>query len=108
MIDFANEFRRQTPAPSPEEAILHACELRFRPILMTTLSTIMGALPIAIGIGGSMAAGRMPLGVVIVGGLIFSQVMTLFITPCVYIYMEAFVSWIQKKSTLFQGTIGEE
>lgn len=101
MIDFANEFRLQNPNISPIDAIYQAASLRFRPILMTTLSTMMGALPIAIGVGGTMAKGRIPLGLAIVGGLIFSQIMTLFITPCVYIYMEFFVDFLQKKFAIF-------
>lgn len=103
MIDFANEFRLHDPQLSPSDAIYKAAALRFRPILMTTLSTIMGALPIAIGVGGAMAAGRAPLGIAIIGGLLFSQVMTLFITPCVYIYLETFVDWLQKKSSFFKN-----
>lgn len=103
MIDFANDFRKSDPQMSPSDAIYKAASLRFRPILMTTLSTIMGALPIAIGVGGTMAAGRIPLGIAIVGGLIFSQLMTLFITPCVYIYLETFVDWLQRKSDFFKS-----
>lgn len=103
MIDFANEFRLHDPQLSPSDAIYKAAALRFRPILMTTLSTIMGALPIAIGVCGAMAAGRAPLGIAIIGGLLFSQVMTLFITPCVYIYLETFVDWLQKKSSFFKN-----
>lgn len=104
MIDFANEIRKHKPQTSPEDAIHEAAGLRFRPILMTTLSTIMGALPIAMGVGGTMGEGRIPLGLAIIGGLIFSQVMTLFITPCVYIYLETFSDWIQKKSKFFRST----
>lgn len=102
MIDFANEFRRNDPNINPSDAIYKAASLRFRPILMTTLSTFVGALPIAIGVGGTMAKGRIPLGLAIVGGLFFSQLMTLFITPCVYIYMETFVDWAQAKFSFFQ------
>lgn len=103
MIDFANEFRKKDPSLSPSKAIFEAAILRFRPILMTTLSTMFGALPIALGIGGAMAKGRIPLGLAIVGGLFFSQIMTLFITPCVYIYLETFSDWIQKKSPFFRS-----
>ena len=108
MIDFANEIRSKDPQKKPAEAIFEAAGLRFRPILMTTLSTLFGALPIATGFGGSMAKGRIPLGLAIVGGLIFSQVMTLFITPCVYIYLETFSDWIQKKSKFFRSKPEEE
>lgn len=103
MIDFANEFRNEDPNISAEDAIYKAASLRFRPILMTTLSTIMGALPIAIGVGGTMAEGRIPLGITIVGGLVFSQLMTLFITPCVYIYLEEFIELLQRKSSFFKN-----
>ncbi len=108
MIDFANEIRKSKPESSPADAIYEAAGLRFRPILMTTLSTIFGAFPIAIGFGGSMAQGRIPLGLAIIGGLIFSQVMTLFITPCVYIYLEEFSIWIQKKFKIFRANPSEE
>lgn len=108
MIDFANEIRKAKPETKPEDAIFEAACLRFRPILMTTLSTIFGALPIAVGFGGAMAKGRIPLGLVIIGGLIFSQVMTLFITPCVYIYLEKFSDWLQAKFKLFRSNPEEK
>ena len=87
MIDFANDAVLKE-GKSPREAIYHACLIRFRPILMTTISAIMGAVPIAIGIGGITAQGRRPLGLVIVGGLIFSQILTLYLTPVTYVYLE--------------------
>lgn len=109
MVDFANEIRKANPQELPENAIHEAAALRFRPILMTTLATIFGALPIAVGFGGAMAKGRIPLGLAIIGGLCFSQVMTLFITPCVYIYLEEFSDWLQKKFKLFRSNPnGEE
>ncbi len=108
MIDFANEIRKAKPETKPEDAIFEAACLRFRPILMTTLSTIFGALPIAVGFGGAMAKGRIPLGLVIIGGLIFSQIMTLFITPCVYIYLEKFSDWLQAKFKLFRSNPEEK
>jgi HAE1 family hydrophobic/amphiphilic exporter-1 len=108
MVDFANEFRKKNPQEDPEKAIHEAALLRFRPILMTTLSTIFGALPIAVGFGGAMAAGRTPLGLTIIGGLCFSQVMTLFITPCVYIYLEEFSDWTQRKFKIFRSNPDEE
>jgi HAE1 family hydrophobic/amphiphilic exporter-1 len=86
MIDFANDFILQGKAP--EEAIYQACIARFRPILMTTFSALMGAVPIAIGIGGMTAQGRRPLGLVIIGGLIVSQILTLYLTPVLYLYLE--------------------
>lgn len=96
MIDFANESRIKEEMGA-FEAAKHACLVRFRPILMTTFSAIMGALPIALGIGGSSAASRKPLGLVIVGGLLFSQVLTLFFTPVTYTYVEEFREWLHKK-----------
>jgi multidrug efflux pump len=86
MIDFALQAEREEGKPA-EEAIFQACLLRFRPILMTTLAALLGGLPLALG-GGVGAELRKPLGVSIVGGLIFSQVLTLFTTPVVYLYFD--------------------
>src|SRR6185437_3925581 len=91
MIDFALEAQR-TDGKSPEQAIYQGCLVRFRPIMMTTMAAMMGTLPIALGFGAGAEA-RRPLGVTVVGGLVFSQVVTLFLTPVVYIYMEQAQRW---------------
>lgn len=94
MVDFALETERTQGIP-PEEAIYQACLLRFRPIMMTSLAAMLGALPLAIG-GGEGAELRVPLGIAIVGGLTLSQLLTLYTTPVVYLYLDRFRLWVRR------------
>ncbi|MBF0518879.1 MAG: efflux RND transporter permease subunit [Nitrospirae bacterium] len=96
MVDFALDAERHEGL-SAEDSIFKACQIRFRPIMMTTMAALFGTLPIALGIGAGGEA-RQPLGICVVGGLFFSQFMTLYITPVFYIYIDKFNRWITKDS----------
>ena len=98
MVDFAIEAQRAEKV-DPETAIFEACVIRFRPIMMTTMAALMGTLPIALGLGAG-AESRQPLGLAVVGGLLFSQFLTLFVTPVFYVYMDRFRLWLGKKPVL--------
>jgi multidrug efflux pump len=101
MIDFALHQEREE-GKSPADAIYQACLLRFRPIMMTTMAALLGGLPLALGTGVGSEL-RRPLGIAIVGGLIFSQMLTLFTTPVVYLYFDRLRLWLNKK----RGKISE-
>jgi multidrug efflux pump subunit AcrB len=92
LIDFALEAERHQGMTS-EDAIYRACVLRFRPILMTTMAALLGAVPLMLGTGTGSEI-RQPLGYTIVGGLLLSQLLTLYTTPVVYLYLKRFRLWI--------------
>jgi HAE1 family hydrophobic/amphiphilic exporter-1 len=95
MIDFALEAQR-AEGKTPAAAIAEACLIRFRPIMMTTMCALMGTLPIAIGWGAGAEA-RRPLGIAVVGGLFVSQIVTLYVTPVIYTYLDGFQAWLGRR-----------
>jgi HAE1 family hydrophobic/amphiphilic exporter-1 len=95
-IDFALEAERS--GKTPEEAIYEGCLIRFRPIMMTTMAALLGAVPIAVGYGAGGEA-RQPLGLVVVGGLLFSQLVALYLTPVVYTYMAQLQTRMKSRQT---------
>jgi multidrug efflux pump len=112
MIDFALEAEREEGKP-PYDAIYQACLLRFRPIMMTTMAALLGGVPLALG-GGMGAELRRPLGISIVGGLIFSQILTLYTTPVIYLYFDRLATYLRphrkqmKQGELFAGVPATE
>jgi len=94
MIDFALDAERNQGLP-PEESIFQACRLRFRPIMMTTMAALLGAVPLALenGTGSEL---RRPLGITMVGGLLLSQMLTLYTTPVIYLYMDRLSRWLTR------------
>lgn len=96
-IDFALEAERVQGLP-PMEAIYQGCLIRFRPIMMTTMAALLGALPIALGYGAGGEA-RQPLGLCVVGGLVFSQSVTLYLTPVFYTYLSSAQEWFQRRKS---------
>ncbi len=100
MVDFALEGQRA--GRSARDAIYEACRIRFRPIMMTTLAALMGTLPIALGVGAGSES-RRPLGLAVVGGLLFSQLLTLFVTPVFFVFFEGLREWRQRRRARRRG-----
>ena len=92
MVDFALQLEKERGL-SPDESIFEACLIRFRPIMMTTMAAILGALPLAFGLGAGGDA-RQTMGIAVVGGLLFSQAFTLLVTPVFYLWFDRLQSWL--------------
>jgi HAE1 family hydrophobic/amphiphilic exporter-1 len=103
MIDFAIESRKEKEITAAD-AIYEACLVRFRPIMMTTMAALLGTLPIALGWGAG-GESRRPLGLAVVGGLLVSQTLTLYITPVFYVYMEKLQDWLKRRKTATQPVL---
>src|SRR4026209_158614 len=101
MVDFAVKAQREH-GKTPREAIHEACLVRFRPIMMTTMAALVGTMPIALGYGAG-AEPRKPLGLAVVGGLLVSQLLTLYITPVYYVYIEGTRQWLAKRRSAQAG-----
>lgn len=106
MIDFALQIQREQGA-KPLDAIVEACRVRFRPIMMTTMAAILGTLPIALGYGAG-AETRRPLGIAVVGGLVFSQFLTLYVTPVFYVALERIVGFFKRKQGVAARTTSSD
>jgi multidrug efflux pump len=104
MVDFALDAERRY-GRSPRQAIYEACLLRFRPIMMTTAAALLGAVPLAVGFGEGGEL-RRPLGIAIVGGLIVSQLLTLYTTPVIYLYLDRFRLWFGRARGNNAGAAG--
>lgn len=107
VVDFALEEMNENKK-EPYEAVVSACLIRFRPIIMTTFAAMMGSVPIALGFGGTVAKGRAPLGMVVVGGLLFAQIVTLFVIPSFYLYVHQLQKYLQEKFAIFRQMHVEE
>ena len=104
MVDFAIQAEREQHL-SPRDSIRQACLMRFRPIMMTTMAALLGALPLALGHGTGSEL-RQPLGYTMVGGLMVSQALTLFTTPVVYLYLDQFSLWLRRRRGARRGRTG--